>query len=37
MSAPIVLYLGGYQTLYAVAAAVAILGSVLVVKIRSVR
>jgi MFS family permease len=36
MSAPIVVYLGGYPTLYAVTAAVTLLGSILVVKIRSV-
>jgi MFS family permease len=37
LSAPIVVHLGGYPTLYAVTAAVTLLGSVLVVKIRSVR
>jgi MFS family permease len=36
MSAPIVVYAGGYPTLYGLTAAVAALGSVLVVKIRSV-
>ena len=36
LSAPIVVYLGGYPTLYAVTAAVTLLGSVLVRKIRSV-
>jgi MFS family permease len=36
ISAPIVVYLGGYPTLYAVTAAVTLLGSVFVVKIRSV-
>ena len=36
MSAPIVVYLGGYPTLYAVTAAVTVLGSVLVYRIRSV-
>jgi len=37
MSAPIVMYLGGYPTLYAITAAVTLLGSALVMKIRSVR
>ncbi|ASW57889.1 MFS transporter [Plantactinospora sp. KBS50] len=37
MSAPIVVYLGGYPTLYVATAAVTVLGSVLVVRIRSVR
>jgi MFS family permease len=36
ISAPIVVYLGGYPTLYAVTAAVTLLGSALVVRIRSV-
>ncbi|MDO3701809.1 MFS transporter [Micromonospora sp. C28SCA-DRY-2] len=36
ISAPLVVHLGGYPTLYAVTAAVTVLGSVLVVKIRSV-
>ncbi|GAA0813107.1 MFS transporter [Spirilliplanes yamanashiensis] len=36
ISAPIVVYLGGYSTLYAVTAVVTLLGSTLVVKIRSV-
>ena len=36
LSAPIVVYLGGYPTLYAVTAAVTLLGSVLVLKIRTV-
>ncbi|BCJ60956.1 hypothetical protein Jiend_43780 [Micromonospora endophytica] len=36
ISAPIVVYLGGYPTLYATTAAVTLLGSVLVLKIRSV-
>jgi MFS family permease len=36
LSAPIVMHLGGYPTLYAVTAAVTLLGSALVVKIRSV-
>ena len=36
LSAPIVVHLGGYPTLYAVTAAVTLLGSALVVKIRSV-
>ncbi|MFC0100932.1 MFS transporter [Micromonospora marina] len=36
LSAPIVVHLGGYPTLYAVTAAVTVLGSALVVKIRSV-
>ncbi len=36
ISAPIVVYLGGYPALYAVTAAVTVLGSVLVLKIRSV-
>ncbi|MEU4679919.1 MFS transporter [Micromonospora sp. NPDC023737] len=36
LSAPLVVHLGGYPTLYAVTAAVTLLGSVLVVKIRSV-
>ncbi|MCW6009305.1 MFS transporter [Micromonospora sp. CPCC 205371] len=36
LSAPIVVYLGGYPTLYAVTAAVTLLGSALVVRIRSV-
>lgn len=35
-SAPIVVYLGGYPTLYAVTAVVTLLGSVLVTRIRSV-
>jgi MFS family permease len=37
LSAPIVVYLGGYRTLYAVTAAVTLLGSALVLRIRSVR
>lgn len=37
LSAPLVVHLGGYPTLYAVTAAVTLLGAVLVVKIRSVR
>lgn len=37
MSAPIVVYLGGYPTLYAATAVVTLAGSALVVKIRSVR
>ncbi|MFD0785165.1 MFS transporter, partial [Micromonospora azadirachtae] len=37
LSAPLVVHLGGYPTLYAVTAAVTLLGSVLVVRIRSVR
>jgi MFS family permease len=37
LSAPIVVYLGGYPTLYAATAAVTLLGSVLVRNIRSVR
>jgi MFS family permease len=37
VAAPIVAYLGGYRTLYAVAAVIAILGSVLVRRIRGVR
>ncbi|MEH0842169.1 MFS transporter [Micromonospora sp. CPCC 205711] len=37
ISAPIVVHLGGYPTLYAVTAAVTLLGSALVLKIRSVR
>jgi MFS family permease len=36
ISAPIVIHLGGYPTLYAVTAVVTLLGSVFVVKIRSV-
>ncbi|MFF5055305.1 MFS transporter [Micromonospora sp. NPDC000663] len=36
LSAPLVVHLGGYPTLYAVTAAVTLIGSVLVVKIRSV-
>ncbi|MCM0675998.1 MFS transporter [Micromonospora phytophila] len=36
VSAPIVVHLGGYPALYAVTAAVTLLGSVLVLKIRSV-
>jgi MFS family permease len=36
LSAPIVVHLGGYPTLYTVTAAVTVLGSVLVLKIRSV-
>ncbi|WP_406042194.1 MFS transporter [Micromonospora sp. NBC_00898] len=36
ISAPIVVHLGGYPTLYAVTAAVTLLGSALVLKIRSV-
>ncbi|MET8910490.1 MFS transporter [Micromonospora sp. NPDC004551] len=36
LSAPIVVHLGGYPTLYAVTAAVTLVGSVLVLKIRSV-
>ncbi|GIJ78592.1 Major Facilitator Superfamily protein [Micromonospora phaseoli] len=36
ISAPIVVYLGGYPALYATTAAVTLLGSVLVLKIRSV-
>ncbi|MER7456358.1 MFS transporter [Micromonospora sp. NPDC126480] len=36
ISAPIVVHLGGYPALYAVTAAVTVLGSVLVLKIRSV-
>ncbi|WP_422736280.1 MFS transporter [Micromonospora sp. WMMD729] len=36
LSAPLVVHLGGYPTLYAVTAAVTVLGSALVVKIRSV-
>ena len=36
LSAPIVVHLGGYPTLYAVTAAVTLLGSVLVRNIRSV-
>ncbi|MEU6023613.1 MFS transporter [Micromonospora sp. NPDC047134] len=36
ISAPIVVYLGGYPALYAITAAVTVLGSVLVLKIRSV-
>ncbi|WP_406071977.1 MFS transporter [Micromonospora sp. NBC_01638] len=36
LSAPLVVYLGGYPTLYAVTAVVTLLGSALVVKIRSV-
>ncbi|MFB6394673.1 MFS transporter [Polymorphospora lycopeni] len=36
VSAPMVVYLGGYPTLYAVTAAVTLLGSALVLKIRSV-
>jgi MFS family permease len=37
LSAPIVVHLGGYPTLYAVTAVVTLLGAVLVVQIRSVR
>ncbi|MFJ8687265.1 MFS transporter [Micromonospora wenchangensis] len=37
LSAPIVVHLGGYPTLYAVTAVVTLLGSALVLKIRSVR
>jgi MFS family permease len=37
LSAPIVVHLGGYPTLYAATAAVTLLGSGLVLKIRSVR
>ncbi|WP_329102903.1 MFS transporter [Micromonospora sp. NBC_01699] len=37
LSAPIVVHLGGYPTLYAVTAAVTLLGSILVVNIRSVQ
>lgn len=37
LAAPIVVHLGGYPTLYAVTAAVTVLGSVLVYRIRSVR
>ncbi|MEU5941665.1 MFS transporter [Micromonospora sp. NPDC047548] len=37
ISAPIVVHLGGYPTLYAVTAAVTLLGSALVLKIRAVR
>ncbi|MBQ0906476.1 MFS transporter [Micromonospora sp. U21] len=36
LSAPLVVHLGGYPTLYAVTAAVTVVGSALVVKIRSV-
>ncbi|MGK5672952.1 MFS transporter [Micromonospora sp. URMC 106] len=36
LSAPLVVHLGGYPALYAVTAAVTVLGSVLVLKIRSV-
>ncbi|BCB84130.1 hypothetical protein Psuf_014430 [Phytohabitans suffuscus] len=36
MSAPIVVHLGGYSTLYALTAVVTLLGSVFVVRIRSV-
>ncbi|MFG2100726.1 MFS transporter [Micromonospora echinaurantiaca] len=36
LSAPLVVHLGGYPTLYAVTAAVTVLGSVLVLKIRTV-
>jgi len=36
LSAPIVVHLGGYPTLYAATAVVTVLGSVLVLKIRSV-
>jgi MFS family permease len=36
ISAPIVVHLGGYPTLYAATAAVTLLGSALVLKIRSV-
>ncbi|MEV4657823.1 MFS transporter [Micromonospora sp. NPDC049301] len=36
LSAPLVVHLGGYPTLYAVTAAVTLVGSALVVKIRSV-
>ena len=36
LSAPIVVHLGGYPTLYAVTAVVTLLGSALVLKIRSV-
>jgi hypothetical protein len=35
LSAPIVVFLGGYRTLYAVTAAVTLIGSALVVRIRS--
>ncbi|KAB1937615.1 MFS transporter [Micromonospora sp. ALFpr18c] len=37
LSAPLVVHLGGYPTLYAVTAVVTLVGSALVVKIRSVR
>jgi MFS family permease len=37
ISAPIVIHLGGYPTLYAVTAVVTVLGSVFVVKIKAVR
>ncbi|MEV0807137.1 MFS transporter [Micromonospora sp. NPDC050200] len=37
ISAPIVVHLGGYPTLYAVTAAVTLLGSALVLKIRTIR
>ncbi|MFJ6168709.1 MFS transporter [Micromonospora orduensis] len=36
LSAPLVVHLGGYPTLYAVTAAITLIGSALVVKIRSV-
>jgi MFS family permease len=36
LSAPVVVYLGGYPTLYALTAVVTLLGSVLVRRIRSV-
>ncbi len=36
LSAPVVVYLGGYPTLYALTAVVTLLGSVLVLRIRSV-
>jgi MFS family permease len=36
LSAPVVVYLGGYPTLYALTAVVTLLGSVLVLQIRSV-
>jgi len=36
MAAPLVTYLGGYSTLYAVTAAVTLLGAVMVVRIRAV-
>jgi MFS family permease len=37
LAAPLVTHLGGYPTLYAVTAAVTLLGAVLVLRIRSVR